>query len=86
LPDEPKQKEEKIKISWKEISHKDLIGYNIYQFSKSGFVPKLPLNKNPIQNNYYISEKKNSCFLVRGVFKIDEQISEGPSSNILCAK
>ena len=77
---------EEIKVFWKDINHEDLIGYNIYKFTKENFIPKKPLNREPLKNNFFISEESDSCFLVRGVFKIQNQISEGPSSNILCSK
>ena len=86
------------KILWQpaEIKNeKEFLGYNVYKLVSASFVPKKPLNKSPImqtnfldkevlQNNNLNKSKKCCCYLVRAVFKIDDKIYEGPSSQVVC--
>ncbi len=59
-------------------------GYNIYGLTHNGFIPKNPLNKNPIILTSYLDTTKKSShhYIVRALFIADNQMHEGPSSNI----
>lgn len=59
-------------------------GYNIYRLTHNGFIPKNPLNKSPIISISYRDTTKNSShhYIVRALFIADNQMHEGPSSNI----
>ena len=64
-----------------------LIGYNVYRLTKRHLVPKKPLNKIPTQTTFYIDTKRKLntyYYLVRGVFKINQQHVLGPVSHIVC--
>ena len=73
------------------------VGYNIYRFIESGFVPKNPLNKKPLVSNNFcdvnvLKFKNNNCsifsycYLIRAVFKIQDKVYLGPSSRVICVK
>ncbi|MFH1644365.1 MAG: hypothetical protein ABIA74_04285 [bacterium] len=67
------------------------VGYNIYRFVHSGFIPKNPLNKKPIKINNFCDKEivkiqNNYCYLIRAVFEIQNKIIQGPASKIICIK
>lgn len=61
-----------------------LVGYNIYRLTHKGFIPKSPLNKDPITTTSYHDYSKNSSdrYIVRALFIVNDQMLEGPTSNI----
>ena len=72
---------------------KNFLGYNIYKLVHSLIVPKKPLNKFYIKETTFLDKniriekgKSCDCYLVRAVFKINDQIIEGPSSQVICVK
>jgi len=76
-------------------NEKEFLGYNVYKLVRASFVPNKPLNKSPIKQTRFLDEevfqrnrlkkrKKCFCYLVRAVFKIDDKIYEGPSSQVAC--
>ena len=87
-----------IKLTWHPITLDQfpqtspglkLIGYNIYRLTQRHLVPKKAINKFPITTNSYIDTKKKNrnrsyCYLVRGIFKINEHQILGPVSHIIC--
>ncbi|GEM_PF-3147599 len=60
------------------------IGYNVYSLTHKGFIPKNPLNTNPITTTRYLDTTKNSShhYMVRALFLANKKVYEGPSSNI----
>ena len=86
----------------KEIDKLPLIflGYNVYRFVSSGFIPRKALNKFIVTENQFLDEikleKLSYCYLVRAVFKIipsaqqtelsfpDARLIEGPASQVIC--
>ena len=77
-------------ISWDKIDNAapnggTLIGYNLYRFIKTAFIPKNPINTQIIKKNYFVDfYLDNSCYTVRGLFKIGGKLVEGPASKIVC--
>jgi len=82
-------------LQWTPVASKNtqriLVGYNIYRFIQTAFIPRKPLNKQPIKENFYhdttlhgSKTKKIICYVVRSVFKIKGKKFEGPLSNIVC--
>lgn len=79
-------------IEWLEVSEHlfiknipaQLVGYNIYRLTHNGFIPKSPLNKEPITTTSYLDTNKTSCnrYIVRAIFLVNDQMLEGPTSNI----
>jgi hypothetical protein len=66
-----------------------LAGYNVYRLTHQGFIPKSPLNKDPITITSYHDTSKTLCnrYIVRALFIVNNQILEGPTSNIgYCSK
>ena len=66
-----------------------ILGYNVYKFLKTRFIPKHPINKKPIPNNSFLdttseSTKNHFCYAVRAVFLIDNKELEGPLSQVIC--
>ncbi len=68
----------------------ELIGYNIYKFASHAFIPQEPLNPTLTTTTQFedssASSKYKWCYVVRGVFKVKENIIEGPASQIVCEK
>ena len=77
------------KISWLPITASNkvkLLGYSIYRFMPGKFIAKNPLNKKPLKQTYftdYSSNKKEVCYIIRGIFEVNGIILEGPSSKII---
>lgn len=88
-----------IIISWDPISappsyspELKVAGYFVYRATRGKFIPKQPMNSEPVTTTSYEDRTKNAtlkenCYLVRGVFTIDDKTFLGPSSNlIMCIK
>lgn len=64
------------------------IGFNIYRLVRNNIIPKHPINKKPITTTEYLDkkapQKKQTLYLVKIVFSINQQIIEGPASAIAC--
>jgi hypothetical protein len=79
------------KLLWQSINLTNkfyqLCGYNIYRFTTQSFIPRKPLNKKPVKQTYFIDASTNNSlpyyYFVRGLFKINENLLEGPSSIIV---
>jgi|GEM_PF-1459816 hypothetical protein len=94
------ENENGIFITWKKINKENIptfqnentpkiLGYNVYKFLKTRFIPKHPINKKPIPNNSFLdttseSTKNHFCYAVRAVFLIDNKELEGPLSQVIC--
>lgn len=88
--------DKKIMVSWLPIDatttlpdHISFVGYSVFRLTKGYFVPKQPIHKQPITTTFYsdgnLPKKDFSfCYMVRTVFMINDQISYGPASNIVC--
>jgi len=89
-----KQDEDTILLKWQPAqptsTDRELVGYNIYKFARTSFIPKKPLNKSPIKETFLQEKiktaKKNCvavCYAIRPVFRIEGKIFEGPLSEIV---
>lgn len=77
-----------VSITWDPIiGAKNLIGYNVYLFSKTSFIPKKPINNQLIKKTSFVfyTIQKEECFVVRAVFKVEKNIIEGPTSKSICS-
>lgn len=76
-------------ISWTSPKQKHkLLGYNIYRFRKGKFIRKKPFLKTSIKKTAFIDKVKSNtrwCYLVRGIFEVQKQVVEGPTSKIVCS-
>lgn len=76
-------------VWWNHLQSQNLVGYNIYRFSAQGFIPKKPLNKEPLIKPEFLDldviVNVIPYYIVRGVFLVDGKMQEGPSSPILVA-
>jgi hypothetical protein len=73
-----------VTLRWKKIQNAK---YNVHRFIRTAFIPKKPVNKVPIKENYYTDKSnppKNTCYLVRPVFYINGKTVIGPGSKIVC--
>lgn len=77
-------KKNRTELTWTKPQENNLIGYNIYRFIETGFIRRKPINKKPITKESYIdlAPPHPACYLVRGIFHINNQSIEGPSSII----
>jgi len=82
-----------IELSWSAPDfvekNRTLVGYNVYKFTTTSFVPKKPINRTPLKTTFYREKlnkdgHKNVCFLVRALFLIRKKTIEGPASQIVC--
>ena len=70
---------------------KNFIGYDVFKLTKRNFIPKRPLNKNPLTETQFVDKNKKftkksprkSFYLVQPVFKFDNQFIKGLSSQIV---
>lgn len=70
---------------------KNFIGYDVFKLTKRNFIPKHPLNKNPLIETQFVDKNKKftrkaprkSFYLVQPVFKFDNQFIKGLSSQIV---
>ncbi len=70
---------------------KNFIGYDVFKLTKKNFIPKHPLNKNPLTETQFVDKnvkfkrKKTgkSFYLIQPVFKFDNQFIKGLSSQIV---
>ncbi len=92
------------KICWNEFVNTNFVvkeeleflGYNVYRLVKCSFIPKSPINKKPLKNNFFVDKnvlqdqllKKETrhCYLVRAVLKKQGRIMQGVSSQVVCVK
>lgn len=76
------------KLVWDAITSPNLIGYNVYCFLPTAFIPKKPANSAPLKNPFFLlrngdeDTQKEEYSIVRGVFNIDGKTQEGPSSHL----
>ena len=79
-------KDKTVMLSWKKVKHKNLVGYNVYRFVHTAFIPREPINKEPITQEKFIDNIKKTkskiCYLIRAVFLIQNKTIEGPASRI----
>ena len=82
-----------FELSWRKPDfvekNRTLVGYNVYKFTTTSFVPKKPINRAPLKTTFYKEKlnkegNKNICYLVRALFLIREKTIEGPASQIVC--
>ena len=63
-----------------------LQGYNVYRFATDGFVPKAPLNSEPITTTTCLDTKDRGNhkwhYLVRGVYLVHGRTVQGPMSQV----
>ena len=85
-------KEGSTQVVWHSIDRytdqTELIGYNLYKFAQIAFIPRKPLNKQPIKQTSYLDTSKDKkqyryCYLVRAIFITQGKTIEGPSSKIV---
>ena len=87
-----KKEGSEIHLSWNPIeslrTDVTLLGYNIYQFCPSSFIPRSPLNDIPLQQAFFIDSSPEIdsplYYIVRGVFDYKKTGYLGPSSNVVC--
>src|SRR5579862_1950115 len=63
------------------------IGYNVYRLARASVIPRRPVNKKALVITSMLdtrnkSQAQQAFYLVRAVFKIDDQTIEGPVSRI----
>lgn len=87
-----------IKLTWDQIenyaiqSHAiTLAGYHVYRLVQGGCIPYQPITPHPITTTNYTDNnishtKKNYCYVIRAVFLVNDQIIQGPASQIVIAK
>lgn len=66
-------------------AHIQLLGYNIYRLTSHGFIPKKPLNPQPLTTTQYHdiqSTDQAKSYVVRALFQVHHLDHEGPTSNI----
>jgi hypothetical protein len=67
-----------------------LLGYNVYRLVRGSFASKKPLNKEPINQTFFTDTKPGkkypNCYFVVPVFSEQNQVFEGPISQIICAQ
>lgn len=78
-------------VKWLPVdSSMKLLGYNVYCLVRGSFAPKKPLNKQPVNQTHFTDtapgNKYPNCYFVVPVFSENDQIFEGPISQIICAK
>ena len=70
-------------LKWNHLSDRNIklneyiaefVGYNIYKFVDSGFIPKYPINEQVELNNSFFDENISCSFyyLIRAVFKVQD--------------
>ena len=71
-----------------------VFGYYIYRFPKEGFVPRTPLARMKATATQFLDKRVAKkqirttyswCYLVRPVFRVEEKIIIGKTSQIVCA-
>ncbi len=93
-----------VKLSWSKFlfnsDNNDIsfVGYNVYRLSRSGILPKRPLNSILIQNNFFYYDfhsdksmcndfiQKEQFYVVVPVFKVDNRFVNGLLSSVACFK
>ncbi len=81
-------------ITWQPVQLDDIKqpglvfrGYNVYCITKSGIIPKKPINKKILTETLYVDQykKNNTCtvgYLVRAVFSVGKEFFYAPTSRI----
>ena len=86
-PDLSKIPQEKSLLFNKNLAH-CFTGFNIYRLVRNNIIPKHPINNKPITTTNYLDKKashqKQTLYLVKIVFSINQQLIEGPASAIAC--
>lgn len=68
------------------------LGYDVFRLTSLNFIPKHPVNKNPLTETHFLDKlkmhKQNAkyYYLIQPIFKFDKQLIKGPSSQIVCIK
>jgi hypothetical protein len=70
---------------------KNFIGYDVFKLTKQNFIPKHTLNKTPLTETRFVDKTrrppgktpKKSFYLIQPVFKFDNQLIKGLSSQIV---
>lgn len=73
----------------KHVSGVRLIGYNVYELTQHGFIPKNPCNDSPITGTSYQKAHfycHSPQYAVRALFDVEKKVYEGPLSNIVKKK
>ena len=73
-------------IRWVPIKHGKFIGYNVYKFPPGKFIPKNPVNVEPLKSTNFVTKsktKRSYCYVIRGVFSVENKLTEGPTSKII---
>ncbi len=74
-------------------AERELVGYDVYRLVKASIVPKKPLNKFVIQQTEFLDtqileedfiEPPPYYYIVRAIFKVSDQIVQGPASQVMC--
>ena len=65
-----------------------IVGYNVYPLTRTATIAKNPLNKTPLPKSLFIHTvdtytKNVSSYTIRGVFKVDGHLIQGPASSII---
>lgn len=81
------------KLSWhpvdRFIDSGELVGYNLYKFVHTAFIPRKSLNKKILKQTHYLDPhppkpgQPKFCYLVRPVFIIHGKTIEGPASRVV---
>lgn len=77
-----------VTLAWYTVKHENVIGYNLYRFVRTAFIPRKPLNKKPITQETFTETIPKSirdhkiCYVIRAVFLIQNKIIEGPTSKV----
>lgn len=61
-------------------------GYNVYRLRSWGIIPRKPINKKPLIEEFFIDKhmvKNEYCYAVSMVFTQKKEASEGPLSKIV---
>lgn len=85
-------------LSWQALQSKEyqamhpkleFVGYNLYRFTPSSFIPSKPLNEIPLTTPTFNDQfnKKHSnkiyCYMIKAVFMHQEELITGPGSRII---
>lgn len=67
---------------------KNFVGFDLFRLENNAtFIPKKPINENPITDNYFLDKRvkssKHTAYTVQPLFKFETQILHGPSSQII---
>lgn len=63
-----------------------LVGYEVYRLNKQGFIPRVPLNAEPLESCSYVDQVAvfyKPAYVVRAVFRKNNQQKRGPASQVV---